>query len=44
MQAMRLVSERLARPRLLYPHELPPYLQRDIGLIDGQREPRRRQP
>jgi hypothetical protein len=36
MQFARLLTERLARPRYLYPGELSSHLLRDIGLIDGR--------
>ena len=33
---VRRLTDRLARPDLLRPGELSPYLQRDIGLDDGR--------
>ena len=36
MQAVRRLTERLARPAYLYPDELSPHLRRDIGLGDGR--------
>jgi uncharacterized protein YjiS (DUF1127 family) len=41
MRIVRVLGERLARPRFLYAGELSPHLLRDIGLMDecmpGQR-------
>ena len=36
MQFVRLLGERLARPRYFHPDELSPHLLRDIGLTDGR--------
>jgi hypothetical protein len=44
MYLIRVASERLARPRLLYPGELSPHLLRDIGLVDDPSRLRRRRP
>lgn len=35
MQLVRLLDERLARPRYFHPDELSPHLRRDVGLMDG---------
>jgi hypothetical protein len=44
MRFLRLLGERLARPRFLLPDELSPHLLRDIGLLDGQSGGRRPRP
>jgi hypothetical protein len=44
MQVLRLLSARLDRPQLLHPHELSPYLRRDIGLSDDRMDLRRHRP
>jgi hypothetical protein len=44
MQAMRRLTERLARPAYLYPDELSPHLRREIGLCDGRTADRHPRP
>ena len=44
MHFVRLIGERLARPRFLYPGELSPHLLRDIGLLDDRMAGHRSRP
>jgi hypothetical protein len=42
MSFMRHLTDRLARPNLLWPDELSPHLRRDIGLDEGRTDRYRR--